>query len=259
MAYSADGTTLATGTWRGEICLWCMETETVVTRWLDRPGFITLAFAPSGDLLVSVTPDGTTTIWDVTTGGNKITTFKTGTSNIQLVVLSQDGSSLAVVTRDAFVAVWRISNATRTTCLVAPSKVERLVLSSDAHLLVVGMKDSIMLHDLLKEDSQAVVIDQSSDSFHFLEDSGPIHTDQGVFSVSTGERVPDSMQVRKEQAAFVPDRLQISTDKQWIQLDGKDSLWLPPEKRPESRHFWISHQHTVVVATGSTVQFYTIE
>ena len=71
IAYSPDGSMLASGSWDDTIRLWDTATgETIKTLIGHEEGILSIAFSPDGKTVVSGSYDDTVRLWDVDTGEN---------------------------------------------------------------------------------------------------------------------------------------------------------------------------------------------
>ena len=65
VAFSPDGTTLASGVGAGEIKLWDIETRQEIATLEGHPGIaFSVAFSPDGKTLASGSQDGTVLVWN---------------------------------------------------------------------------------------------------------------------------------------------------------------------------------------------------
>jgi WD40 repeat protein len=104
LAFSPDGYTLASGSWRettagylNEIRLWDVRSRTIVRRITQHKRVINaLAFSPNGKLLASASRDSTVRLW-ATASGKELRQFQCGL--MESVAFSPDGRTLIAVER----------------------------------------------------------------------------------------------------------------------------------------------------------------
>ena len=109
VAFSPDGTTLASGSLDGKVFLW--ETTTgqrkkILTGHTDEVYSIT--FSPDGRTLASGSWDKTLRLWDATTGQHK-KTLTGHTGQVYCIAFSPDGTALASGGIDGTVLLWDLS------------------------------------------------------------------------------------------------------------------------------------------------------
>ncbi len=118
MAFSPDGSVLATGARDGSIVLWATDTGKPIGAPLTghRAQIFGLAFSPDGRILASGSEDRTVILWDVKTGtaiGRPLTghgTWPVGYSSWGLsVAFSPDGGTLASAAKDGTVILWDVA------------------------------------------------------------------------------------------------------------------------------------------------------
>lgn len=258
MTMCLDGRTLATGSWRGELCLWNIETGTVVSQWLDLPGVTALAFAPTGDILASGVFDGTVTIWNTMQGVEKVNSIRTRISQVDRLALSSQGNYLACQIGPT-VAIWRVADASKTMTYHIPFFATTLAFSPYADVLAVTLHESVQFFNLADDSmSSPIAAGQPASNFRFLQDNDRPAVLERLSDTTTGERVRANLGSTEVQIAIEPRRLGISTDNQWVQEDGADVIWIPPEHRPNSAKLWASNDRTVAIAKGSAVHFITV-
>ena len=124
VAFSRDGTALASGSWDQVIKVWDVETRREVGTWevardSDSYWNISVAFSPDGTRLVSGFQDGTVRLWDIATQ-TELATLEGHTDRVTSVSFSPDGGLLASAggRNDAMVRLWDAATQTE----VAPAE-----------------------------------------------------------------------------------------------------------------------------------------
>ena len=99
VAFSLDGSLLATGSADGSIGLWRPRSGELVLVIHGGGGVNDVAFSPDGKLVASATADGVTRVYDAATGERSYL-FSEHTSSVDLVAWSPDGRVLADASAD---------------------------------------------------------------------------------------------------------------------------------------------------------------
>src|SRR3954447_5139938 len=109
LAYSPDGTTLASASWDGTITLWDINSGQPRRTLAGHVGPVNgVAFSPDGTLLASVGQDTVLRIWDVATGDQRLKL--TGHAEpILTVAFSPDGTTVATGGQDTWVILWDVA------------------------------------------------------------------------------------------------------------------------------------------------------
>ena len=107
VAFSPDGTTLASGNTNGPVRLWDVATGHQRKPLASHTGAVfSVAFSPDGKTLAAATPVGVR-LWDTVTGRQK--NPLTAQRGLWSVVFSPDGKTLASGSRDGTVRLWQVA------------------------------------------------------------------------------------------------------------------------------------------------------
>ena len=113
VAFSPDGTKLASGSRDHKVQLWDVVTRRLTATFRgDRGPVNSVAFSPDGNTLATGNgdwrTDGTVQLWEVTTG-QLISTLTGHTDEVSSVAFSPDGTTLASGSEDGIVLLWNLA------------------------------------------------------------------------------------------------------------------------------------------------------
>ena len=142
VAFSPDGTTLASGSEDKRVRLWDVSTgKQLQALWGHSDDVFSVAFSPDGTTLASGSRDATIKLWDVSTG-EQLQTLTGHTSWVRSVGFSPDGTTLASGSRDATIKLWDVSTGKQLRTLTKhTSDIYSVAFSPDGTTLASGSKD----------------------------------------------------------------------------------------------------------------------
>ena len=144
MAFSPDGTTLASGSF-GDVNLWDVTTRTNIATLSGHTEWVfSVAFSPDGTTLASGSQDGTVKLWDVTTRTNIAILEHTG--QVSSVAFSPDGTKLATGSWDE-IKLWDVATGENIVTLSTYSATS-VSFSPDGTTLASGFGSKIYLWDV---------------------------------------------------------------------------------------------------------------
>jgi WD40 repeat protein/class 3 adenylate cyclase len=150
VAFSPDGTIVATSDVRGRICLWHVADGRQILSLEGHNDFVfSIAFHPQGNMLASGGLDRTIRLWDLQTGEclQRLSIHKIGVS---MVVFSPDGTLLASSSGDQTIKLSQVSTGECVMTLQGHHGIVRsIAFSPQGHLLVsAGLDHLIKVWDL---------------------------------------------------------------------------------------------------------------
>jgi lysophospholipase L1-like esterase len=146
VAFSPDGSILASGSGDKTVKLWDVETGNEIRTLEGHPNCVnSVAFSPDGSILASSGDDNTIKLWDVETG-TEIRTLEGYGWYESIVAFSPDGRILASGGSNPKIKLWDISTGNEIRTLVGQCEwVRSVAFSPDGGVLASGSGDTIRL------------------------------------------------------------------------------------------------------------------
>jgi WD40 repeat protein/DNA-binding SARP family transcriptional activator len=244
IAYSPDGTRIATGGIDNAITVWDAATGKELLTLAGHKSYITgLAFSPDGKRIASASNDQTVRIWDVATG--QVLMTLTGYINgVSSVAFSPDGKLVATASQDGTTHIWNASTGALVN-LFANVESGPLAFSPDGSRLAMGNASGSttfldaatgrILFSLAGHKDAVNQVAFSPDGKHFASGSADgtakiwdITPDRELFTLTNNG-------VAINRVAFSPDGTRIVTGgddgsiKIWDAATGGEQLTIPGE------------------------------
>ncbi|PWY83871.1 WD40 repeat-like protein [Aspergillus sclerotioniger CBS 115572] len=264
---SAGKGTIASQSYDG-ICLWDIEMGKPcllpdVNEW-DGDGRYsgTMSFSPDGSMLSSGSSTGIIRLWDLPPR-RIMSSFHGHEDRIHCTAISFDLKSMASGSSDGTVRLWDIKSVRCIHVLQNSSgeDPESVAFSQSNRLLVAGYSDGTVriwetasgtLQKAFRYDNDTDlgtlmhVIDDNIITTHlsFSEDGSYLATNEKGFHINIDER----------NGAITSSpcmKVKHNEEWDWIQWEGQDVLWLPPEYRPASRLCKVMWDNAFAMGTDS--------
>ncbi len=145
VAFSLNGTTLASGLEDGKIALWDITTQRNIATLEGYTGPVhSVAFSPDRTMIASGAYNRTVTLWDITTQRN-IATLEGHTDAVTFVAFSPDGTTLASGALDQTVKLWDVATQRNIATLEGHTgPVHSVAFSPDGTSLASGAYDRMV-------------------------------------------------------------------------------------------------------------------
>ncbi|CAI7650205.1 unnamed protein product [Penicillium bialowiezense] len=230
MAFLPDAMLLASGANDRTICLWDTATGVLKQTLKGHPaGWIySIVISPDGTQLASSSNAGPC-LWDIAASVRHDNlegqTLEGHSDIVRALDFSPDGKLLAAGSDDQTIRLWDTVTCTLQQILKGHSSwVESVAFSPDGGRLASGSMYALLLWDTATgELKHSIGVSGLVTDIQFNHDGSHLITNCGSFDVESGSEIQ-----------VTPDHGNqgISLEGEWIALNGKNVLWLPPGYRP---------------------------
>ncbi len=146
LAFSPDGTTLASGSADGRVRLWKVETGAILTSFSTHDGLVlALAFSPNGEVLASGGSDTLVRLWNLDSQ-RSIANLRAHTDSINALAFSNDGEILASGGRDRYLQLWNVDTKDlMSTFPIQEGAIWELTFSTEGEKLICATREGTLL------------------------------------------------------------------------------------------------------------------
>ena len=218
VAFSSDGTKIASGSSDSTIRLWDLARGKELLELKGHESkVISVAFSPDGTKLASGSDDKSIRIWDIASG--KETSVLTGhESLITSLAFNPDGTKLASAGDDWTIRIWDIASGKQISELTGhESLVTSVAFSPDGTTLASGSIDSTIRFWDLARKTELAVLDNETDSRRFVAFS-PDGSRIASGSSRQTIRLWDANPIRERYAQYQERKLQIAAARSELAL-----------------------------------------
>jgi len=207
VAFSPDGSTLASGSYDNAIKLWDVASGRELRTLAGHKGWVeSVAFSPDGRTLASGSEDNTIELWDVASG-HKLHTLADHTSVVDSVAFSPDGRTLASGSWDHAIKLWDVTSGRELRTFAGHTDaVSSVAFSPDGRSILSGSADgSVRVWDTASGNQLAALYALGQSDWAVVDP-------QGRFDASPGGMALMHYVVEKQCGAGAPSLEPIELD-----------------------------------------------
>ncbi|KAL6799000.1 WD40-repeat-containing domain protein [Trichoderma sp. SZMC 28013] len=191
-----------------------------------------VAFSPNGQLLASALYEGTLLLWDRSTAAVR-NTLKGHTGKVNSVAFSSDGQKLASASDDSVVLVWDVASGALLWTLQGNTyRLLSVAFSPDSKGLLSSSHNGMLLHWDVGTGVLLNTYEMESTSHLSFMDESTIITDRTIACLDKLPQLSNPNWNLEHWSTFKGAGWALSEDRCWVDYDGQNVLWLPPEYRP---------------------------
>ncbi|KAJ6092101.1 NACHT and WD40 domain protein [Penicillium canescens] len=227
IVFSPNGQMLASSSDDQTVRLWDTATGTLLHKLEGHIDWLRcIAFSPDCRLLASGSDDHSVRLWDTTTGTLQ-QILKGHTDWVRSVSFSPNGCLLASGSYDQTVRLWDVTTGLLQRALEGHSNpVRSVTFSHDSRLLASGSDDqTVRLWDPTTGTLQQILSSEGVVTDLAFSGDSRLNTNLGCLIIRSSNGNCSSKLDQTNLEIFI-------RESQWITMNGKKVLWLPPESRP---------------------------
>jgi WD40 repeat protein len=155
VAFSPDSQTLATGEYRGDLCLWQISDKCLIHKFIGHTNWIwSIAFSPDGQILATASQDTTVRLWEVATG-RVIHILQVDNYHVVSLCFDPAGQLLATGHGNGEMRLWDVLTGSLISSQTAHlNQIFSVKFSPDGRLLATGSDDrTVKIWDVTRRSS----------------------------------------------------------------------------------------------------------
>ncbi|PYH67712.1 Pfs, NACHT and WD domain protein [Aspergillus vadensis CBS 113365] len=268
--FSPDSNFISAGPLQNSVQLWSTKSGTLEHTLKGHADYATtVAFSPNGQLVASGSHDKTVKLWKVTPGKEE-SSLDYHSEPIEGVILSPDGRLVATYSLDSTVKLWGAENGKLVRTLKGHhDEVTAAAFSPGSKLLASSSSDRTVRVWDTENGQQKWKFDHGSKMLclvYFFAENQVLATDFGqntfqIWNTETGHpeqtggiydpRIRSILRTNPTKQDMSA-KCKISVEDDWVILNNKKSIWLPPEYRNNVfDDAWATRENALIIGAQS--------
>ncbi|BCS04514.1 WD40 repeat domain-containing protein [Aspergillus luchuensis] len=268
--FSPDSNLISAGPLQNSVQLWSTKSGTLEQTLKGHVNHATtVAFSPDGQLVASGSYDNTVKLWKVAPGREE-PSMDHHSEPIEGVILSPDGRLVATYSLDSTVKLWGAENGRLVRTLKGHhDEVTAAAFSPSSKLLASSSSDRTVRVWNTENGQQKWKFDHGNEMLcllHFFAENQVLATDFGqktfrIWNTQTGHPEQTGGIYDPRIRSILPTnptkqdmsaKCKISVEDDWVILNNKKSIWLPPEYRNnEFDNAWATRENDLIIGAQS--------